>query len=167
MIEPPKKSTVAGFTLVEVIVTMAILAILLSLATLEFNKYSVKAAIEGQTRVIMSDLTRIRSEALFEKRSRAVKFTSTTFTVYSSGVATGSPVQSKRLTYPLVLTDVPDPLVFNGRGLMEGVDAGGAACVEPAGNEGGIDSIVFNTTRLQIGKRRNGTNCQEDNIDTK
>lgn len=167
MTVPPKKRRDAGFTLVEVIVTMAILAILLSLATLEFSKYSVKTAIEGQTRVMMSDLTKVRSEALFEKRSRAVKFTSTTFTVYSSGVATGSPVLTKTLSYPLVLTGIPDPLVFNGRGLMEGVDAGGAACIEPSGNEGGIDSIVFNTTRLQIGKRRNGTNCQEDNVDTK
>lgn len=163
MNEPSKKRRDAGFTLVEVIVTMAILAIIMSIATLEFQKNSVKTAIEGQTRVMMADLAKIRSEALFEKRRRAVKFTSTTFSFYSSEVSTVSPVQVKTLSYPLVLTGVPDPLVFNGRGLMEGVDAGGAVCIEPAGNEGAIDSIVFNTTRLQIGKR-NGTNCQTNSI---
>jgi type IV fimbrial biogenesis protein FimT len=155
-----------GFTLVELIVIMGILTVLLSLATLEFKKYSVKSAIEGQTRVMMSDLTKIRSEALFEKRRRAVKFTSTAFSVYSSEVSTVSPVQTKSLSYPLTLTDVPDPLVFTGRGLLEGVSDGAAVCIGPAGNEAGVDSIVLNTTRVHIGKR-NGTNCQASDIETK
>ncbi len=166
MAEPSKRRRETGFTLVELIVIMGILTVLLSLATLEFKKYSVKSAIEGQTRVMMSDLTKIRSEALFEKRKRAVKFTSSTFSVYSSEVSTVSPVQTKSLSYPLALTNVPDPLVFTGRGVLEGVDDGAVVCVGPAGNEATIDAIVFNTTRVQIGKR-NGTNCQTSDIETK
>jgi len=154
-----------GFTLVELIAVIAVAAILLSIAMLQFNRFSLKGAIENQTKIMFTDLMTVRSEALFEKRRRAVKLTATTFAVYSSGLATGTPVLQKSLRYPLVFNGVPDPVIFNGRGLIEGVSSG-AMCIEPSGNPGVIDSIVLDATRIQMGKR-DGTACQTSDIDTK
>jgi len=154
-----------GFTIVELVVVVGILTILLSIATMQFNSYSTKSAIESQTRTVLTDLVAVRNEALFQKRRRAVKLTSTSFWVYSSAATTGTPVQRKTLRHPVLLAGLPDPLVFNGRGIIEGIDSG-AICIEPAGNAGVIDSIVLGTTHLQTGKR-NGTECQIDDIETR
>ena len=155
-----------GFTLVELVVLVGIMAILLSMATMEFNKMTTKSQIENQTRGVLADLMTIRTEALFQKQPRAVKITSTTFSVYSSAVTSGAPVLRKTLSYPMVFTDFPDPLVFSSRGLVEGVTTPAIICIEPAGNAGAVDSIVINTTRLEIGKR-NGADCQTEDIETK
>lgn len=161
----PARTGQEGFTLVEILMVTIIAGILLTMATLQFNRYTVKTAIESQTKAMYGDLVTVRSQALFEKRRRAVKITSTTFTVYSSGVASGKPVYRKTLQYPVVFSAVPDPIVFSGRGIVEGGTSGGI-CVEPAGNAGAVDSLVVNATRIQIGKR-NGTSCQTSSIETK
>lgn len=161
-----KRLNCQGFTLVELVVLVGIMAILLSMATMEFNKMTVKSQIESQTRGLLADLMTVRTEALFQKQPRAVKITSTTFTVYSSAVTSGAPVLRKTLSYPVVFTDFPDPLVFSSRGVAEGVTIPAIICIEPASNAGAIDSIVINTTRLELGKR-NGADCRTEDIETK
>lgn len=155
-----------GFSVVELVVVLGIFTILLSLAVMQFNSYSRKNAIESQTKTLLADLVQVRNDALFSKQRLAVKVTGTTFAAYPSASASGTPTVSKTFSYPVVLDGVPDPLIFNGRGIAEG-GAEAAICIEPAGNEGVIDSVVVQATRLQMGKRKNGTDCEIDNIDIK
>ena len=155
-----------GFTIVELVVVVGIFTILLSIATMEFNKYSTKSAIESQTKAMYADLMTLRSDALFRKQRRAVKITSTSFSIYPSELATGTPLQTRTLAYPVVLGDLPDPLVFNSRGMIEGLVSGEGICIEPVGNLGAVDSILIETTRMHIGKR-NGSDCDSEDIEAK
>lgn len=152
-----------GFSLVELIVVIAILAILLSIVTLQFNQYTKKVAIEGQVRTMYTDLMTVRSQALFEKRDRTVTVTAATFSVYSSGLATGTPVLQRALKYSVNST--PYTVKFNSRGVIDGANA--SICIEPNDNPGAIDSLVLSTTRIQMGKRNAGADCSAANIKTK
>lgn len=156
-----------GFSLVELIVVIAILAILLSIATLQFNQYVMKSAIESQVRTMFTDLMAVRSQALFEKRDRAVRVTATTFSIYSSGLATGTPVLQRDLKYSVIVnSSLPYTVTFNSRGVIDAVQ-NASICIEPSGNPGAIDSLVLSKTRIQMGKRDAGTTCSADNNNIK
>lgn len=155
-----------GFSLVELLVVIAILTTLLSIATLMFNQYTKKSIIEGQVRTMFTDLMTVRSQALFEKRDRAVTVTATTFSVYSSDQATGTPVLQRDLKYRVTSNSMPYTFKFNSRGIIDGVD-NASICIEPSDNPGGIDSLVIYTTRIQMGKRDAGADCSADNNNIK
>ena len=80
-----------GFSLVELVVVMALMGILLSIGLLQFNSYSTKGKIESQLKMMKSDLAEVRVQALFQKRPRAVVISGTQFSVYSSVVTSGAP----------------------------------------------------------------------------
>lgn len=149
-----------GFSLVELLAVIAVMATLLSIATLQFNTYSRKTGIERQTREMYSDLMTVRSQAFFEKRDRAVKLDSTTFTVYSSSLTTVTPVQQRTLKYSV--TTGSNTITFSSRGIINNI---ASICIEPVGNPGAIDSLVLSTTRIQMGKRNAGA-CIAANITT-
>jgi prepilin-type N-terminal cleavage/methylation domain-containing protein len=155
-----------GFTLVELVMVLAIAGVLIAIGMLQFSTYTKKSAIEAEVRTMFSDLMTARTQALFEKRDRAVMMTATTFAVYSSTVTTVAPVLSRTLPYSVVSNSMPDPLVFNSRGIVFGV-SNASICIEPDDNPGGVDSLVISTTRIQIGKRDTGAACNASNIKTK
>jgi prepilin-type N-terminal cleavage/methylation domain-containing protein len=156
-----------GFSLVELVVVIAILAILLSIATLQFNQYTKKSVIEGQVRTMYTDLMTVRSQALFEKRDRTVTVTATSFSVYSSSLATGTPVLQRTLKCRVISNNsMPYTVTFNSRGVIDGVD-NASICAEPSDNPAAIDSLVLYTTRIQMGKRDAGADCSAANIKRK
>ena len=81
-----------GFTLVELIVVMAVISILLTIGAIQFNTYSTKGKIESQIKMMQFDLAEVRVQALFQKRPRAVVITGSQFSLYSSLATSGSPV---------------------------------------------------------------------------
>ena len=115
-----------GFSLTELLIVIAIIGTLTAMATLNFHYFLEKAAIEGQMRTMYTDLMAIRSQALFEKRDRAINITATTFSAYSSRTATGTPVMERSLRFPV--TPMANPIIFNGRGLIVGINP--SICVE-------------------------------------
>ena len=153
-----------GFTIIELIVVIAIMASLIAIGTLQFNTYSRKSSIENQTRAMLADLMMVRGEAMYEKRRRAVQLTATSFAIYSSDVATGTPTQVRTLANGISSNDLGNPMIFDSRGLL--TDAGDRTiCIEPNNNPGFSDSLVVATTRIQIGKRfSNFAGCDSDHV---
>lgn len=150
-----------GFTLVEVLVVMAIIATLLFIATLNFQEFSRKCGIENQTKMLYVDLMKLRSHALFERQHHAVKFTPTLFAIYSSPDASGEPIARRTLRYPVTNTDLV--LTINERGLLEDY---ASICTSDDASPAAYDSLVLYATRIQMGKRAHGGECRSSSIKT-
>ncbi|MGD0587051.1 MAG: prepilin-type N-terminal cleavage/methylation domain-containing protein, partial [Oryzomonas sp.] len=61
-----------GFTMVEMLIVVAIMAVLLSLATMQYSSWQVKTSIATQTRELLADLSDARLGAIQTKGSRTV-----------------------------------------------------------------------------------------------
>ncbi|HEY6871483.1 MAG TPA: type II secretion system protein [Geobacteraceae bacterium] len=147
-----------GFTLVELVLVIAIMATLLGLATVQFSQYTTKANIEKQVREMYADLMNARSEALLQKKNRSVAMTAAQFALYTSINGTGTPILKKALKYP-VTHGAEIPFYFDSRGVTRNKDGipwqpgtTETVCVTPAGNPAAIDSLLITATGIQMGK---------------
>lgn len=159
----------AGFSLIEMLVVIAIIGILTAMATMQFNTYMRKSQMQSQIQTLYSDLNRVRSQALFSRRPRTVTMTSTQYALYSSTVVSVSPVESKTLNYPMSLNNGAR-LDFDERGLLSNVTNASACILLPTSQDAVIDSLVLSQTRILIGKCNacNTTaDCKASNITAK
>lgn len=157
-----------GFTLVELIVVISIIVILTTIATLSWNKMVMKGAVEGQIKTVHADMMRVRLEALYAKRSRSAVFSGNSFSIYSSDVATGTPVSTRTFKYkffPAAATTV----TFNSSGMTNGTQA--TVCVNAYDEtvlfeitDAYVDSLVISQARLNLGKRAEGGACDTDDV---
>jgi prepilin-type N-terminal cleavage/methylation domain-containing protein len=141
----------SGFTLIEVLVVIGIVSLLLTFGTLEFNQYTKKASIEGQTRKLYADLMELRSRALFEKHNKVIHLTASSYT---------TPVETVNLKQAIEYNGSGDEIVFDTRGLM--LDSKTICVVEE--NGAAVDSIIVSMARVQLGKRKRGMTCEAANI---
>jgi len=156
-----------GFTLLQMVITVAIIGILLSMATLQFGSMNKNTAIDSQTKTLSADLMAERSQAVYEKRRHAVVLSNTGFAVYSGSSVSASAIRSKSLVRPI--TPGSTQLVFDEWG---GITINGdtsimdiAICVQES-NAAGVDSVVISRSRIQMGKNKT-TGCSSVNIDIK
>lgn len=155
-----------GLTLVELIVVIAIAGILMTLATLSWNSYSMKAAVEGQIKALHADMMRVRLEALYGKRSRSVVVAGKTFSVYSSRVTTGTPVSTKTYQYGFISTSAntvaADTVTFDTSGMANAAQI--TICIDAYDDSlqtssAYVDSLVVSQARLNLAKRSEGGQC--------
>lgn len=162
-----------GFTLLEMVLVLAVVSILLAIATLNFRDYARRYRTEAQTRLLYGELLKARVSAICQRRTVRVKLYPDRFEVYSSQLDNESGVQpalARRFEYPVTCTakrgsDAKGyPLDFQ----MQGTTFDNCSiCLEPNAGSGAVDSIKVSTTRLSIGKKDRGEACQDDNITTK
>lgn len=143
-----------GFSLVELMIVIAISGILLAIATLNWNAMQTKSAVESQIKTIYADLTEVRLQALHTKKPRSVIISGQLFKVYSSEVTSVTPVVTKQLRYPITWNGGAD-LTFDEQGLTTNA---GSLCVLPGNdtttvNSAAVDSIVVSQARINLGKR--------------
>jgi len=154
----------SGFSLIELIVAVAIIGTLITVATMNFSEMTRKAHIESQIKMMYADLMTIRSQALLQKQERSAVVATTggvtTFSIYSSGEITVAPVSQRVLHYPVVWNST-GVISFDTRGLETNPLS---ICVEPSGNPANQDSIVVSATRINMGKRNAGGGCAATNI---
>ena len=158
-----------GVTLVELITVLAIMAILMSIATLAWNAIQRKAAVETQAKTMYAELMQIRLQALYSKTNRSVVFSSQSFKVYSSDVITSTPLVTNTLAFPVVWNTCGGTVTFDTQGLMNGNEQ--SICILPTSdltevNTAAVDSLVISAARINLG-RRTGGDCKSANIDQK
>jgi len=158
-----------GFTLVELIVVMSIIAILLSIATLSWNRMIVKNAIESQVKTVHADMMGLRLEALYSKRERSAIVSGKTFTIYSSTVITATPLMNRSFKYNFVPAGT-NTVTFDTSGMANGTQV--TICVDPfddltEANDAAVDSVVVSQARINLGKRDEGGNCDTDDVKQK
>ena len=164
-----------GFTLIEMLIVIAIMGILLAIATLQFNQYTIKANIEKQVRTMYADLMKARSEALLQKDPRSVTVAAAQYSVYPSFDGTGAFLQQTRFAYPATWdANNGNTFSFNSRGAACIYDPATSVCVpgyekmicvRPAGNPAAIDSILITSTGIQMGK--SSGSCDSDHFTAK
>lgn len=155
-----------GFSLIEMICIVAIISILLAIGSLQFRDYMQRARMEAQTRLLFSQLSKTRVNAICQRRGARVMVFVDRFEVYSSltdGSAVG-PVETHRVSYPLISKNLDlvqgASVDFDERGVTNDWTS---VCIEPAGS-GAVDSVVVAATRIGIGKRGKGNVCESDYI---
>jgi len=80
------RSHASGFTLVELIITVAIVSTLLALSTIAFRDWMLKSRVEAQTREMFADFNQVRVRAMTTKLRHKIIITpgSYIFQFYSS-----------------------------------------------------------------------------------
>lgn len=152
-----------GFSLIEMMIVVALMGILLAMATLSFNDYTMKSRIESQVKTLYSDIANVRSEAMFRRAGRVTQISPNIFSVFSSTSLVGQPVKTTSLSNAV---NANQSIRFNERGLLVGDD--GLLLNTPificisAANSAGLDSIIIGTVNIQMGKRDGA--CNETGI---
>ena len=160
-----------GFTLIELLVVIAIMGSLLAIAGLYFNGMTVKNGIEREMKEMYADMMTIRSEALFQKKIRSVKISSTSFLVYSSNNVSVTPLTSKTLKYAVNLYVDPasNPATlqidYDTRGVAtfagDNTRLKAAVCAQMTGKSS-LDTIAATQTIIQMGRQKSA-GCSYDN----
>lgn len=140
-----------GFTLLELILVVAIVGTILAIVTLNFHQMNEKYRVESCTREIYTILMKARNDA-----SRTNTTGSVVLTAHQVTSAAGT------VNYPrFTISFSASTIVFNSRGILDNVSdqtifiEGYSADVSPA-----IDCIVISATRINMGKKT-GVNCAQ------
>jgi prepilin-type N-terminal cleavage/methylation domain-containing protein len=161
-----------GFSLLELIVTMAIMGILFGIATLSFFDWQRKSQIERQTREMHTDINSARMESIFRKTRHRVTFQPSSYVLrrYSSdneNYAAGTIINSRNVAYQLTRElggDISDYSVeFDARGLLTGANFSSPNLilrVNPVASGSSFDCIIIHVARTNMGRMKDdGTSC--------
>lgn len=147
-----------GFSLVELIVVLGIIALLLGLGGLPFHQWLVKSRIESQTRQLLSDLHIARARALFSKRPIRVTLNPGSYVIqqataeYDTTFAAVTTLNSVTTGRPMTLADgsalSSTQVVFDSYGMA---DASKAIMVTPTDSGATVDCVIIDTARTVVG----------------
>jgi prepilin-type N-terminal cleavage/methylation domain-containing protein len=153
----------SGFTLVELMIVIGLLAILVTIVTLSFNRLNDKYKVESNTKEIYSILMRARNDAATTNTSQLV-------VLNANQVQTGLDANNDNIMDAINNTKrysrfaincaavacAGDTVAFDARGLPNNLltlSITGFSAGTPA-----MDCIVIAATRINIGKMT-GVNC--------
>jgi len=69
----------SGFTLTEILVVIAIIGVLLSIATFAFHQWLVKSNVEAQVRQMLADFSQVRFRTLTTKQKHSITINSNSY----------------------------------------------------------------------------------------
>lgn len=158
-----------GFTLVEMLIVISIIAVLVSIGTLSFNKMSMKTNIESEIQQMHSDLMTSRIWAMDRNTCHFVLLNANgSYSVYEDQNGnciyntTDALLLSRTATNPVLWNNAAPTgvyLIFDNRGLAT-VSSGSipSTISVPDTVNAAYDCILVETTRTSMG-RMNGGVC--------
>jgi type II secretion system protein H len=165
----PGVTSISGFSLIELIIVIAIMGVVMTIATINFQSWQIKNSVEGQTREILADLNEARTNSFTQKKRYGIVFQPSSYVImsYSSASAAvapltaGNTLTTKNMKFGLTKAGasiVDTPVVFETTGItfdwftifvnQSGADQSAA-----------VNCIVISTAQVNMGKI-NGTACE-------
>lgn len=155
-----------GYSLIEVMVVIAVVSALGTIAAVNYREYAQRYRAESQIRMLYQELLKARSDALYQRQEVHLRIYPERFEIYSTGSGSGfTPARTLPLSFPLRFKGDPDggggfPVVFDSRGIaLEGC----TICLD-SGVRSPVDGVVVYKTRVRIGKNEDPRVCEPDKI---
>lgn len=150
-----------GFSLIELLIAIALIGILSGLATFGFSQYTKKSGMVNQTRLLYGDLMEYRVKSIYEKKNWTFKMSAAGYGIYSSVDTTVSPFKSVVFKHPV--EQGVTTIKFDSRGMTNNQ---GSVCIAGT-NDAAVDAVVISTTRVQLGKKMEGEDCVAEKINAR
>jgi prepilin-type N-terminal cleavage/methylation domain-containing protein len=171
-----------GFTLVEVLIVIALIGILLAIAVPRYNDSMTKSKIEKQTQELHSLIMSARLSAMQKKQAGAVflgpnkavynRYTSLDYSTLFATTPTGfKPGQTNWFPFVIkkksstgsgatlnTLDVTTDRITFDTRGFTEDIIM--TLVVTPLAYNGGDNCIEVRASRTNIGRMENASTCR-------
>jgi prepilin-type N-terminal cleavage/methylation domain-containing protein len=156
-----RQNDVDGFTIVELVVVIAIIATLLAMSTISFNTWLVRHNVEAQVRQMVADFNEIRVRALTMKQRHSITLNANSyvFRSYSSEAedlnteGTTIPGGTRTVTYKLKKNATTDYATDVYEIDQRGTNASSVATIylEYSGTTPGLNCIKLHTVRINPG----------------
>jgi len=144
-----------GFSLVELLVTIGIMGLLLTLATLDFGQYLRKSQVDRQVKELYADVEDARTRAALTKRRQSVIFAAqqAIFRSYSSeGDLSGRLLDTKQLAAAVTTSwDSSTSIEFDSKGLMSDPTNIKVICVT-TNEDAAYDALIISPVISKMGK---------------
>jgi len=151
----------AGFSLLELVATLAIMGTLLAIVSLNFHSMQRKSQIESKTREIFNDLNEARLNSIYLKKSHRIVFQPNNYVMkrYSSDnedrTTGGTDLYTKNSSYQISRANggsIADVFVeFDIRGFTPSA-TGTSIYVNPVKSGAMFDCIVISNARTNMGQ---------------
>lgn len=167
---PSRRNT--GFTLVELMIVVAIIGIILAIAIMNFTQWNDKYTVESYTKDIYSILMKARNDAANTNTQNLVTLAANQVQVTQDDngngfVDPGEPTTTKlfsRFTInsniPVVAPTPPQQITFDRRGITNNIGPISITGYSPNASPG-VDCIVVSKTRINMGAMTGGICVQQ------
>lgn len=156
----------SGFTLVELMIVVAIIGIVLAVATMNIKQWNDKYTVESYTKEIHSILMKARNDAANTNTQVRVTLAANLVTTYQDvngnavvdpGETTTKPYQQFTINSNLGL---PETIVFDRRGMTADIQTISITGYSPNASPG-VDCIAVAVTRINMGVMTGGACAQQ------
>ena len=175
-----KHTATQGFTLVELLVTIAIIGIVLAIGTQNFTQWQTKSRVEAQVKQMANDINDLRIRALTTKQRHSIElydskyllksYSTQTYTTNAQMVANGTILSggTKTVKYRLKSTSgsgtffTGNAIEINERGMLAGLPQTIFLATGASTSTASINCLTVHTVRVNVGKQNMSTGACDD-----
>lgn len=147
----------SGFTVVELIITVAVMGFLFGIAALNFQSYQKKSTVESQTRELYAALMEARNNAFTQKIEHGVALTEKTYELKSfSSDADTTGTSIRKITMLNSVTSKGDAVAgttirFDAAGFLTG-SLGATLNIDITDTSTALNCLVIHAARANMGR---------------